>query len=385
MKRFLALLAALAVIAGGVAFRLLVWDSPGKDPIRFQVVCANEIGEFCVSSIEGFAATDPAVDGRPVQVELTSGDSVETAAEIVDQTIRPLVWIPASMAYVDEANAQYADRNSAQLFFESGEYQVLPIAISPTVFVMPSDRAGVLRTHCGGTIDWDCIHAAVTGPGWREITGADPNWGLVKFGYADPTTTDTGLGSLILQTYGYYRRPNDLTPADVTDPAYVDWVRGIAASVTSFAQTNDIWVRDLVIFCPGAYDIATTYEFVAATSIDNAAGRGCDLEVIYPEINNRSDFPFAILVTPDSTAEDKDAALALRNYMYGAENQAKALDFGLRPANPDVAVIGTTANPLADHVSDGISLEIPRSAIADHPSFETLTNLLLTWKQKVEP
>ena len=100
-------------------------------------------------------------------------------------------------------------------------------------------------------------------------------------------------------------------------------------------------------------------------------------------MNAWSDFPFAVRVTKDSSAVEKDAAVMLRDFMFAKANQQRALALGLRPANPDVAVVNSGDNPLTQHTADGIQLTIARSDIADFPSIETVTALQQFWEQEV--
>lgn len=388
IKRLLALVAVAAMVGVGFAVRA-AFDTdtrgPGADAVTVPMLCAEEVAKFCKETVSAFEASGPDVAGRPVRVDLTTLDSVTAARRIAEGDEKPLAWIPASIAWIDEVNAAARANGGADVFYSTGEYQSLPIAESPTVLVGPRERVAVLSARCGGELTWPCIRdATVAQGGWNAI-GGNPAWGLVKVGYADPTTTNTGLLALILMSYGYWNRPTGLTPAEIADPGYVQFVRDIGASVTAFADSSADYARDIVNRCPSFYDVALTYESVAATSVRNAAGRGCDLAIAYPTINVKSDFPFAIAVTDDTTAEQKDAAVALRDFFYSPESQQRALALGLRPANPDVAIVGTSGNPLADNQPAGVQLVLPRSEVADFPDFDTTAAMLQTWRQKVEP
>lgn len=387
----------VVVVLVGVAFvvRALVWGGGGglagifgddeataSDAVAVPVVCADEIGPFCRDVVDRFGATKPSVDGRPIHVELTQMDSAAAAEAIVERRSRPLVWIPASSAWVDEANSRYRARNGSDVFLKSGEYQVLPVAESPMVLLVQADREPVLRRHCGGTITWQCVHDAVTNPGgWRAL-GGDPGWGLVKFKHANPIEVNSGLLSLVLMSYGYYGDIADLTPAQVADPGLRKFLGDIEASVDSFPRTPGDFDLNLVSFGASNYDVAATYEFTAVKAIQNAPGRGFGLTLVYPPQINRSDFPFAIAVTDETSAVDKDAALALRDYFLSPEIQGLALASGLRPANPDVAIAGSD-NPLTRHTSDGVQVRIPPASEADFPSFETVQSLRQLWLQEV--
>lgn len=392
MKRLLALLGAAAMIAAALYARSAFF--PGKaaqdeanPTILVKMVCAEEIERYCRASVDRFLAAKPKVaEGRRVDVDLTTMDSADAAKAIGAGKISPLVWVPASTAYVDQVNSDWRARTGTDLFLKSGEYQVLPIAESPMVFLGPRDRLDILARSCGGALEWPCIREAVVKDGGWGALGGNPNWGLVKFGYANPVTTNEGLQALSLMSYGFYGKASDLTPGDITNPSYVQFIRDIGKSVDQFAETAADYERNLAIRCPGAYDVALAYEFVAATDISTLRGKECGLKAYYPSIDVKTDFPFAIAVTKKSTAIDKDAALKLRDYFYSVANQKEALRYGLRPTNPDVPLAGTSGNPLADNVGDtgGIQLQLPRAEVADYPSYDTVRTMLQTWQQKVE-
>ncbi|MCC7076497.1 MAG: substrate-binding domain-containing protein [Acidimicrobiia bacterium] len=388
MKRLFALLIAIGLIGGAVVVRRLLVETPGveaTDDIEVDVVCADEIEALCERAITSFLAAEPELEGRPVAVTATSMDSDAAHSAIASGEISPLVWIPASSTWVERVNEAKRAAGEPDIYLASGEYQYLSIVESPTVFVGPRPRVETLEATCGGRLTWPCIRDATVRTGGWGALGGDANWGLVKVGYANPVVTNTGLLALVLMTYGFYARPFGLTPADISNPEYVSFIRDIGRSVTQFADSSAQWARDIVTKCPSFYDLALAYEAVAATSIPKALGRGCELRVEYPEINVKSDFPLAISVTRQTSALQKDAAVALRDHFYGPEVQGIALEQGFRPANPDVAIVGTTGNPLADNTANGIELVLPRSEVADLPSAEVVSALIQTWRQKVEP
>lgn len=406
----LALAVAALLIGGAVLARRTITGSDeakASDEITLNVLCADEIESFCQEVVDSFVATKPTVNGQRVTIELSAMDSESAADMIADREISPLVWIPASSAWTLRVNQARRAENLPDAYLTSGPYQILPVAESPTVFVGPRPRVALLQTQCGGRLTWPCIRSAtITAGGWSAL-GGDPGWGLVKVGYANPLRTNTGLLALILMTYGYYDRPYGLNAGDITNTTYVDFVRDIGRSVTTFADSSAEWARGIVTRCPSFFDVALAYESVAATSIANARGRGCDLLVEYPAINVNSDFPFAIAMddppAPNgpngprgpsgpsdkvrllALAVQRDAAVALRDHFYSPPSQKQALAHGLRPANPDVPIVGTKQNPLAENEANGIELVLPRAEIADFPSADVTTAMLATWKQKVQP
>jgi ABC-type sulfate transport system substrate-binding protein len=152
--------------------------------------------------------------------------------------------------------------------------------------------------------------------------------------------------------------------------------------VADAPPTAEQQMDDLLRYGPSRYDVVSIYESLVAQQIKNAPGRFADdLRVFYPRINIWSDHPYSILVSEQSTAEQKDAALALEKYLYSPPVQAQALNVGFRPANPDVPLLtGDINNPFNRYKDEGLQLRIPRIVLADIPSGDTLTRLQATMK-----
>ena len=112
-----------------------------------------------------------------------------------------------------------------------------------------------------------------------------------------------------------------------------------------------------------AFDTVAIYESLATEQIKNAEGRWGKLHVYYPSVNIWSDHPYAILVSDETSAEMKDAALAFEDYLYSPAVQQTALRFGLRPANPDVPILTNDAdNPFNKYKDYGFEAAIGRCA-----------------------
>ena len=83
------------------------------------------------------------------------------------------------------------------------------------------------------------------------------------------------------------------------------------------------------------------------------------------------------------TPEQRAAARELRDFLLPPEIQAQALEFGFRPANPDVKVVSADPNKPWNRLKPyGIRLDVP--AVAEPPSGEVTRLLLETWRRVVE-
>ena len=259
----------------------------------------------------------------------------------------------------------------------SGEYGTAPLALTPMVFVMFKDRFDTLQKKYPN-IDWKEIQESVTTPGgWKDL-GGDADWGRFKYGQTNPATSNAGLLAVTLATYTYYNKTGGLSSNDLADAGYRKWMQGLASGLVADAPPSaEQQMDDLLRYGASKYDVVSIYESLVAQQIKNAGPRfGQALQVFYPRLNIWSDHPFSILVSDQSTAEQKDAALLFEKYLYSPDLQLQALGVGFRPANPDVPLItNDPKNPFNQYKANGLQLRIPRTVLADTPSGDVLNQL----------
>jgi ABC-type Fe3+ transport system substrate-binding protein len=249
------------------------------------------------------------------------------------------------------------------------------------VFVMYAERAGAFVKHFG-QVDWRTIQQAVTAPGgWKDLGGPE-EWGRVKYSQTDPAHSNAGLLAVTLAAYAYFNKTGGLTTADLEDEGFRRWIEGLQSGLVADAPpTAQQQMDDVLRYGASRYDVVSIYESLVAQQINNAPGRfGTDLKVFYPKVNMWSDYPFSILMSEHSTAEQKDAALLFMRYLYSRPVQEEALLVGFRPANPDVALLTDDPdNPFNRYKDAGLDIRIARTLIADTPSGEVLDRLMDTF------
>jgi Ca-activated chloride channel homolog len=234
------------------------------------------------------------------------------------------------------------------------------------VWVMWHDRAEQFMKKYP-QVDWDTIYSLVTDPkGWAGA-GGDANWGYPKFTIADPTSATSGLMSLVQATYFYNKKLRDLTPADVLDAGYQKWLKDILNTTVDFGTgTSANIVNEIILFGPSRTDAALVEESSFIQNIQHAQNRWGKLDIFYPSIVLWLDYPYAIYVSDQSTALQKDAALLFENYLMSEPQQKAALKLGFRPGNPDVAVTGADS-PFVQLEDSGIRAQPGRGATAKLP------------------
>ncbi|MEO5953778.1 MAG: substrate-binding domain-containing protein [Chloroflexia bacterium] len=382
-SRNLVIFVLFLLIAGGVVASQLIFQwSPGsfvnpKPPLNISVLYSAELRNWLQPAADAFNAQKKKIGEQTVQVTIETLDDGSALREIVAGRRKPTAWIPASAIWVNLLNQQWRANHQSDLLLRSGEYGTTPMVLTPMVFVMFADKAAAFSK--GRDVDWNQIQQAVTNPeGWKAL-GGDENWGRVKYSQTDPSTSNAGLLAVTLATYTYFNKTGGLTSDDLNNPDYQKWIDGLASGlVEDTPPTAQQQMEDVLRYGPSKYDVVSIYESLVAQQIKNAPGRfGTELKVFYPRLNIWSDYPFSILVGEDSTADEKDAALLFRNFLYSAPVQKDALNVGFRPANPDVPLLTNDPNnPFNRYKDAGLEINIPRTTIADTPSGDILNRLM---------
>ena len=371
------LLVAAAVVGSQYIFK---WSRGSfinpEPPINISMLYSSELRKWLEPAADAFNSQNHKVGGQTVHVDLEVMDDGDAMQNIVNGNRKPTAWIPASTTWVNLLNNQWRANHQSDLILRSGEYGTAPLALTPMVFVMFKERADAL-TKNGRQVDWNEIQKAITTPGgWKDL-GGNPDWGGVKYGQTNPSTSNAGLLALALATYSYFNKTSGLTTGDLDNPDYNKWIDGLASGLVADAPpTAEQQMDDMLRYGPSRYDVVSIYENLVAQQIKNAPQRFEELRVFYPHINIWSDHPFSILVSEDSSAEQKDAALLFEKYLYSPPVQQQALNVGFRPANPDVPLITNDPNnPFNLYKSQGLQLNIPRTVLADTPSGDVLNRL----------
>jgi Bacterial extracellular solute-binding protein len=382
-RRNLVIFLFFLLIAGGVVASQYIFQwSPGsfvnpKPPLNISVLYSAELRAWLQPATDAFNAQNKKVGDQAVQVTIETLDDGAALREIISGRRTPTAWIPASTIWVNLLNQQWRANHASDLLLRSGEYGTTPMALTPMVFVMFAERAAAFTN--GRAVDWNEIQQAVTNPGGWKALGGEDDWGRVKYSQTDPSTSNAGLLAATLATYSYFNKTGGLATSDLDNPDYQRWIEGLASGlVDDTPPTAQQQMDDVLRYGPSRYDIVSIYESLVVQQIKNAPGRfGTDLKVFYPRLNIWSDYPFSILVGEDSTAEEKDAALLFRNYLYSVPIQEQALGAGFRPANPDVPLLTNDANnPFNRYRDAGLEIRIPRTTIADTPAGDVLNRLM---------
>ncbi len=400
------LVVALLIVGASLLWRALSGSPQGEltverpDAVTVRVLTALPVEPWVRSAAEEFNATDPQVDGVPVQVEIVAMDGLsalgrwdrnefgalppdtdpenltpEQEAALEDF---PTAWIPDSRYLVELANASYKERLGRDVFLTDGEYRARPIAISLFTWGIYESRAQVLEEEFG-EISWSTIHdAAIAKGGWPEL-GGQASWGYFKLVVPNPNKNAGGLTAMIAAAGEYHGR-TDVGVEDVTDPEFQAWLGELMGAVTDFSSASAYTAEDFALF---GYSVGDGGQLLESDLLQNMQGiltRWEDpLALYYPDYVTWFDFPFTVWIGPETSALEKNAALAFQQFLLSEAQQKAALAYGLRPANPNVPVdanLEAEDNLFVKWEDRGVKQIVPRADAMRSPNRDVLLALL---------
>lgn len=353
---------------------------PKREPVVLTLWYSTEKEQWLQAAIAQFAATAPTVDGRPIQVNLVGLGSNEIVERVAAQSwgagAAPAAISPASQTQIDLLRARAGD------VVLGGADAPQPLVVTPLVLVAWAERASALwPSGLPRQGFWQGFHdALIDDKGWKAHGGKEA-WGLIKFGHTSPASSNSGMQTLALLSYGCHGKVSGLTLADVQDAECQAWVSDLERTVPDFAESTGAFMTDMVRFGPGKYDMATVYENVALEQSAVAKSRGSALKILYLPATLLSDHPFAILSGSWVAPEQQQAARALRSYLLSEPVQQLALRSGFRPSNPSVSIgQGGADNPFVSAKDSGVQIDLGPQA--ELPKAEVLQALVDAWTRQ---
>jgi hypothetical protein len=173
----------------------------------------------------------------------------------------------------------------------------------------------------------------------------------------------------------YYNRP-DINVADVTNPDFQKWLKELMGSVTDISGASAYTAEDFALL---GYSVGDGGQLLESDLLANMAGisnRWKDpLVVRYPKFVTWFDFPFSVWIGPETSAQEKNAALEFEKYLLSVPVQQKAVSYGLRPANADVTV-DQPDSPFVKWKDAGVVDVVQRTSAMRSPDRDVLQALL---------
>lgn len=343
MRRLVALVAAVAMVAGAFALRSALDGGDddgdgsgggGTSAEGARVVCVTELGPVC----EAVAERDGLeVEVAPYRETLDLLASAPEGGDVgFDAWVAPA---PLTGMVADDR----ARRGLPEVLDDPGE----PVARSPLVIVAWDDRVEALADTCEGTPGWSCLGEVADAP-WAEV-GGEAAWGRVKPGHDDPGTSAVGL-LVAAQAAGERLDRADFASNDFVEPGFRDWFTQLERTVAALDQPSGGGpLTRMIGLGPAAYDAVGTTEAEAVPQVARSARYGDRLRVLHPEVATTVDVVVAPVAGRDAgqaaadrfRTDDAAEAFAGAGWRVPGRPDPELVAAGDPPALPDDD--GTTA------------------------------------------
>lgn len=317
----LLLLLGIALQAcGGRTVEVSFLSANTKEDWIDEVTAAFNASQFTVAS------------GKPIVVTVTHGNSGGTQQDILDGEVKPTVWSPGDQSWVDGANQVWTERHGRSLVSETCS----PTVYAPIGFGMWRPMAEALGWP-EEPISWETIVSLASDPdGWASY--GHPEWGQFKFGHTHPDYSNSGLLMMTALAYDTLGIADGLTPEQVKSQPVVEAMQDVELHTYHYGRQSRNLANLMVRKGPSyLHAINITEAEVLRTNKEYGEEMVFPLVFIFPsEGTFWTEQPFCILDTDWVSEEEQKAAELYRQYLLAPDQQAMAIDNGLRPVDSSI-------------------------------------------------
>lgn len=340
---------------------------PAATPVELSILYGSEKKTWLEQQITTFNASGATTkDGRPIKVVGKATGSGEAMTGILDGTEKPIVFSPASSAYITLLNQKWQTRdNHTKALAPTGE----PIVLSPIVIAMWKPMAEALGWP-GKQLGWSDILKVSRDPkGWGALGRAE--WGAMKLGHTNPEYSNSGLLSVLAIAYAGAGSTRGLTVADI--PKIEPFMASVEDAIVHYGKSTGFFADKMIARGPGYLSAAVLYENLVIESY--AKSPPLPMVAIYPvEGTFWSDHPYSVLDAEWIDATERDAASTFLAFLKAKPQQESALALGFRPVDASIK-IGAPID--AAHGVDPLQPE----TLLEVPDGPTLDGLIAAWRK----
>jgi len=349
---------------------------PGAS-VTVSIVYGSEKQDWLEPLIQQFnEARNQTSEGKTIVVEGTALGSIESVRGIIEGTLQPTVWSPASSVYIPVANSDWRKSHADDLVTGTPNDLVL----SPVVIAMWRPMAQALGWP-DKALGWeDIAQLATSEEGWSAY--GHPEWGPFKFGHTHPAYSNSGIVSIIAETYAGLRKQRGLTESDLQAAELKEFMTEVESSIIHYGTSTGFFGERMFERGPSYLSAAVLYEnLIVAQETKRINGQSSQIPVvaIYPKEGTFwSNHPYVIVNAPWVTAEQKEAAQLFEKFLLEKPQQLKSLEYGFRPADPSIPL---TAPLDTQH---GVDSNQPQT-ILEVPSAPVIEGIQALWHQTKKP
>jgi hypothetical protein len=298
-------------------------------------------------------------DGRAQEVKVYPVDSISTWRKYEAGKMNPLphAWVPESRVFPLLVNDTVGQATGKDVFFEGGQYRIQPTLLSVPVFLFFESRANVLTKQYGPSIGWRAIYSATKANGWQNL-GGPADFGVFRWIQGNPLKDPVAVYGIQNAAGAYFGRPA-ISPDDLADPGFAAFMKAILASSANLGL-GSYGLDDLRLFRHSFGDGGVFMEKDVLDHLADASKWEDPLRVTYPEYVAWLDYPVAIWMGDEFSAEEKNIALDFSRYVRTAPMQQLAVQMGFRPVNEEVLPSKVVDSPFVRWQSVGVIADITR-------------------------
>jgi len=341
--------------------------TPEKD-IVIGVAYGTEKRKWFEWAVQEFARTEA---GRRIKVDLIPMGSIEGARAVLNSDRRIHVWSPASSLVEGLLTGPWEREHEKTPIVSDA-----PLALTPMVVVMWQDRYEPFAAKYQEVSFKTIGEALDETTGWAAIAGK-PEWGPFTFGHTLPTSSNSGLMSLVLMAYDYWGEQRRIKPKQVMDAGFLEWLESVEEYMDVEERSTGKLMTRMLRFGSSELNGVMVYENLALSNLKTAEGRWGKLKVIYPTRSVWCDNPFYILDVPWSDSAHQRAAAAFQNFLLSPKAQRVARDkYLFRPASVDVPIV-EPGSPFAK-LKGVVQMDV---TTIRRPKGKVLEQLIQVWKR----
>ena len=296
---------------------------PAADRQLVTIACGSGKQAWMTEALARFQASKPQVDGHPIEVKAVYAGSGELVDNVLTGKLQAQILSPdASLAL-----AAHPDLLSSSD----------PLVLTPLVVACWEPVAKNLGWP-GKPLGWsDLARLATAG---EQATA----FGRFKLGHTHPEYSNSGAMAVLAMTHAALGSVAPLTEASFEDPRVGTLLAAVERSVVHYGRSTKLFMDTLLARGPGRLSAVVTYENEVvrvneAIAARGNAGESFRLVAIYPrEGTYWCDHPAGLVAKPWVTGVAAKAAQQVLAFLKARPQQELALQFGLRPADPAVAI-----------------------------------------------
>ncbi|KAB8141178.1 VWA domain-containing protein [Chloroflexia bacterium SDU3-3] len=364
----LASLAGCGGSSGGAA-----GDAPPSNALTITMFYGSEKQAWMEDVTQQFNSQQvQSTSGRPIYVSATPLGSAESMEQILSGAAQPTIWSPASGVLIPVANERWAASHSGAKLVEGSP---TALVLSPVVIAMWQPMAKALGWP-EQPIGWADI-AAMTSSGKSWADYGHPEWGAFQFGHTHPGYSNSGIASILATVYAAAGKTRGLTADDVRQPATAEFLGKVESGVIHYGESTGFFANQMFTRGPAYLSAAVMYENLVVQSYDTTRypSKPMPVVAIYPKEGTFwSDHPYAVLSAPWVDDEQRAAAQSFLQFLMERPQQEKALAYGFRPGDANLAV----GAPIT--AANGVDPAQPKTLL-EVPSAEVIEAVQAAWKQ----